>query len=209
MFVSDVIVNWKMFYTIGGVLHFRKLKSNWKYISLTVKYPTHTWKIFYTIILPSNHFHSSANSSPHSLSSLIPSPSQRAKKATAGEAQIQSLTHNPVVIPVSPFAGEGSLSSTPPLSSLFHSLDPSLFLPNFVQLWFELIYSLSVSCLSRWSWRWGWAWSRHLNPSPTHVVAALNGFFYYYCKITFVLGFWRIDSLGDSWVSMVVGWGWV
>ena len=131
MFVSGVIVNWKMFYTIGGVWHFRKLKSNWKYISLTVKYPTHTWKIFYTIILPSNHFHSFENSSPHSLSSLIPSPSQRAKKATAGEAQIQSSTHNLIVIPVSPFAGEGSLSTTPPLSSLFHSLDPSLFLPQF------------------------------------------------------------------------------
>ena len=28
VFVSGVIVNWKMFYTIGGVLHFRKLKSN-------------------------------------------------------------------------------------------------------------------------------------------------------------------------------------
>ena len=130
-----------MFYTIGGVLHFRKLKSNWKYISLTVKYPTHTWKIFYTIILPSNHFHSSKSSSPHSLSSLMPSPSWRAEKATVDEAQIQSSTHNPAVILASPFANEGSLSSTPPLSSLFHSLDPSLFLPQFrsALIWAHLL----------------------------------------------------------------------
>ena len=165
-----------MFYTIDGVWHFRKLKSNWKYISLTVKYPTHTWKIFYTIILPSNHFHSSENSSPHLLSSLMPSPSWRAEKATVDEAQIQSSTHNPTVILASPFANEGSLSSTPPLSSLFHSLDPSLFLPRFhsASIWAYLL--TLISCSSRQSWRWGWAWSRRLNPSPTHVVATLNGF---------------------------------
>lgn len=51
MFVSSVIVNWKMFYSINSVWQLKKLKSNWKYISLIVKYPTHTRKIFYTIIL--------------------------------------------------------------------------------------------------------------------------------------------------------------
>ena len=61
MFVLGVIINWKMFYTIDGVWQLKKLKSNWKYISLTVKYPTYTRKIFYTIILSSNHFHSSEN----------------------------------------------------------------------------------------------------------------------------------------------------
>ena len=209
MFVSGVIVNWKMFYTIGGVLHFRKLKSNWKYISLTVKYPTHTWKIFYTIILPSNHFHSSANSSPHSLSSLIPSPSQRVKKATAGEAQIQSSTHNPIVIPVSPFAGEGSLSSTPPLSSLFHSLDPSLFLPQFrsALIWAHLL-TLSL-ILKSMIMKMRVSMIASPQPIPHPRCRCPKWFFYYYCKITFVLGFWRIDSLGDSWVSKVVGWGWV
>ena len=37
----------------------------------------------------------------------------------------------------------------------------------------------------------------------------LKFFFFYYCKITFLLGFWRIGGWGDSWVSVVVGWGWV
>ena len=131
MFVLGVIINWKMFYTIDGVWQLGKLKSNWKYISLTVKYPTHTRKIFYTIILPSNHFHSSENSSPPSLSSLTPSPSERTERATTTEAQIQSLIHGPAIMHASPSAGEGSFSSTPPLSSLFHSPDPSLFLPWF------------------------------------------------------------------------------
>ena len=85
VFVSGVIVNWKMF-TIDGVWQLKKLKLNWKYISLTVKYPTHTSKIFCTIILPSNHFHSSENSSSHSLSSLTPSPSRRTERAIASEA---------------------------------------------------------------------------------------------------------------------------
>ena len=150
MFVSGVIVNWKMFYTIDGVWHLRKLKSNWKYISLTVKYPTHTWKIFYTIILSSNHFHSSKNSSPHSLSSLMPSPSWRVEKATADEAQIQSLTHSPTVMPALRRWRQFVVYSTFVLSL---SLTRPIPLPplDFVQLQSELIYSLSVSCLSRWS----------------------------------------------------------
>ena len=179
VFVLGVIVNWKMFYTIDGVWQFKKLKSNWRYISLTVKYPTHTRKIFYTIIFPSNHFHSFENLSPHSLSSLMPSLSWRKESATASEAQIQSPTHGPAVVPTSPSAGEGSFSCTPPSSSLFRSCNPSFFLPPFhSDSILELIHSLSVSCSSRRSWRWGLAWSHSLNLFPTHAVAALNGFFF-------------------------------
>ena len=191
-----------MFYTIDGVWQLRKLKSNWKYISLTVKYPTHTRKIFYTIILPSNYFHFFENSSPHSLSSLTPSPSRRTKKATVGEAQIQSSTHGPTIVPASLFAGEGSFSSTPPSSSLFHSPDPSVFLPQF-----------------RLASIWAHPLTLNLSPIPHPRHHCLKWFFIYllyiyiyiciYCKITFVLGFWRINGCGDSWVSMVVGWEWV
>lgn len=66
VFVSSVIVNWKMFYSINSVWQLKKLKSNWKYISLIVKYPTHTRKIFYTIILLQIISTPPKNSSPHS-----------------------------------------------------------------------------------------------------------------------------------------------
>ena len=159
VFVSGVIVNWKMF-TIDGVWQLKKLKSNWKYVSLTVKYPTHTHKIFCTIILPSNHFHSSENSSPHSLSSLTPSPSWRTESRRELSLVKPRSSPRPTALPP-------CLQAPPPVKvvshllhlhpiSLTHPTHPSSS-PDFIQLWFELIHSLSVSCSSRQSWRWGWA----------------------------------------------------
>ena len=77
------------------------------------------------------------------MSSLTPSLSWRTERAIASEAQIQSPTHNPAVMPASHSSSEGSFSSTPPLSSLFHSPNPSFSSPDFVQLQSKLIHSIS------------------------------------------------------------------
>ena len=109
-----------------------------------------------------------------------------------------------------PVISSSTGSFTIPVFKTMHPTHPSSS-PDFVQLQSELIHLLSISCSSRQSWRWGSTIMpklHRLNLSPTHTIAALNGL-YIYCKMTFVLGFWRISGWRDSWVSMAVGWGWV
>ena len=142
----------------------------------------------------------------------MPSPSRRTERVIASEAQIQSPTHSRCRSDrttqthcQSDRATSTSLSCSNP--SPMNPAKPTLISPHpsprptaspsclQAPLPMKVVsHLLQLRPLSHSS-----------DPSFFHPRRHCIIFFFFYCKITFLLGFWRIGGWGDSWVSVVVG----
>ena len=144
------------------------------------------------------------NFSPHSLSSLTPSPSRRTERAIADEAQIQSLTHNSasLITPLKPIAD----LITPPQTHLWWTQSNRAHL--------RLRLHLVISPLDRTQsppprdLTFASAARSHLN-----LVASLSSFFsqfdriwwFFFSWVLFLLCFWdlmNIIYLFGSWENV-------